>query len=72
MSKSIAELERAYKRALAAEHKAVEAVPETPPRHEKSAATKAAEARAWEAIAKTNEARKALTAAYESAAKEQR
>lgn len=67
---TIAQLERALQRAIAAEHRAIEAIPETPPRHEKSATTKAAEARAWAAVAKTNEARKALTAAYDAAEKE--
>lgn len=65
--KSLAQLEREYERALAAEHKAVAAVPETPPRHTPTPAAKAAADRAWAAAEKTNAARKALSAARDAA-----
>ena len=64
--KSIAQLEREYERAFAAELRAVEAVPVTPPRHTPSAAAKAAADRAWAAAAKTNAARAALQAARDA------
>lgn len=65
--KSIAQLEREYERALAAEHKAVAAVPETPPRHMPSPAAKAAADRAWAAAERTNRARAALQVARDAA-----
>lgn len=65
-AKSIAQLERKYERALAAEHKAVAAVPETPPRHAPTPAAKAATDRAWAAAERTNKARAALQAARDA------
>jgi hypothetical protein len=66
-TKSIAQLEREYRRCLAAEHRAIEAVPETPPRHTPTPTAKAAADRAWAAAAKTNAARAALQAARDAA-----
>lgn len=63
MAKSIAQLEREYQRAFAAELRAIDAIPETSPRHIKSETTKRAEERAWAAAAKTNAALAALRAA---------
>lgn len=59
-------LEREYEAALAAERRAIAAVPETPPRQTPSPAAKAAADRAWAAAAKTNTARAALQAARDA------
>lgn len=62
---TIAQLQCAYDKARAAELRAIEAVPETPPRQQPTSRAKLAADRAWAAAAKTNEARAALTAAIE-------
>lgn len=61
-------LQRAYDKAREAERRAIEAVPETPPRHQPTARARHLAELAWAAAERTNAARAALTTAIDSAA----